>query len=262
MAQQGGRTYENLRMVAAMLGSSFLGGAAAASLLVGGAVGAQEPQGASAAREATGAPSPPQVLTVTQLNLVDGSGRLRGVLAGGDERGFASLAWYGPAGQMRSLSGVGRDGTPVVQLYDASGQPRLQASVDGETAMIVAGAGNAGQGYFGAIGGSPLVTLTDGRQNRLQLLLNASGRPRALLSDDAGRPGLDLSVGGDDMPRVALAADGLLRGLFTVARDAAVINLRDGERPRLILGVAENGRPSVNFFDEEGELAVEIPSRR
>lgn len=262
MAQQRGRTCEGLGMVAAMLGASFLGGAAAASLIVGGVVDAQEPRQAAEAREATPAPSQPQVLNVSQINLVDGSGRLRGVLAAGDERGFASLAWYDPAGQVRSLSGVGQDGTPVVQLYDSFGEPRLQASVDGETAMIVAGAGNAGQGFFGTIGGSPLVTLTDGRQNRLQLLLNASGRPRALLSDDAGRPGLDLSVGGDDMPRVALAAAGLLRGLFTVARDAAVINLRDGERPRLILGVAENGRPSVNFFDEEGELAVEIPSRR
>ncbi|MCY4029007.1 MAG: hypothetical protein OXH75_22155 [Acidobacteria bacterium] len=262
MAQQGGRTYEGLGMVAAMLGASFLGGAVAASLIVGGVVDAQEPQEAAEAQETTPAPSQPQVLNVSQINLLDGSGRLRGVLAAGDERGFASLAWYDPAGQVRSLSGVGRDGTPVVQLYDSSGQPRLQASVDGETAMIVAGAGNAGQGYFGAIGGSPLVTLTDGTRNRLQLLLSASGRPRALLSDDAGRPGLDLSVGGDDMPRLALAAGGRLRGLLTVAQNAAVINLRDGERPRLILGVAENGRPSVNFFDENGEIAVEIPSRQ
>ena len=262
MTQQRGRTYEGLGMVAAMLGASFLGGAAAASLIVGGVVDAQEPQEAAEAREATLAPSPPQVLNVSQINVVDGSGRLRGVLAAGDERGFASLAWYDPAGQVRSLSGVGRDGTPVVQLYDSSGQPRLQASVDGETAMIVAGAGNAGQGYFGAIGGSPLVTLTDGRQNRLQLLLNASGRPRALLSDDAGRPGLDLSVGGDDMPRVALAAAGQLRALLTVAQSAVVLNLRDTERSRLVLGVADNGRPSVNFLDDDGEVVVEIPSRQ
>ena len=265
MAQQRGRTYEGLGMVAAMLGASFLGGAVAASLLVGGAVRAQgtaQTQGAAQAQDEPPAPSVPQVLTATQVNLVDGSGRLRGVLAASDERGLASIAWYDEAGQVRSLSGVQRDGTPVVQLFDAAGQPRLAASVDGETAMIVAGARGAGQGYFGAIGGAPLVTLNDGTQNRLQLLLNDAGRPRAILADGAGRQSIGLTVGSDDMPQMGLAAAGRLRALLTVARNAAVINLLDTERPRLVLGVAENGRPSVNFLDAEGDLAVEIPSRQ
>ena len=255
---QGARTCGGLGMVAAMLGASFLGGAAAASLLVGGAVQAQ---GAQAQGEPP-AQSAPGVLTATQVNLVDDSGRLRGVLAGSDERGLASIAWYDAAGQVRSLSGIERDGTPVVQLFDAAGQPRLAASVDGETAMIVAGARGAGQGYFGAVGGAPLLTLGDGTRNRLQLLLSQEGRPRAVLSDGAGRQSIGLSVGSDDMPQVGLAAAGRLRALFTVARNAAVINLLDADRPRLVLGVAENGRPSVNFLDAEGGVAVEIPSRQ
>ena len=185
------------------------------------------------------------------------------MLAAGDERGFASLSWYDPAGQVRSLSGVRQDGTPVLELYDGAGQPRLSASVDGETAMIVAGARDAAQGYFGTIGGSPLVTLTDGTRNRLQLFLNASGRPRALLADAAGRESIGLGVGGSDMPELRVSAEGRLRGLLTVAQDAALISLRDAERrQRLVLGVAENGRPSVNFFDEDGELVAEVPSRR
>ena len=158
--------------------------------------------------------------------------------------------------------GVRLAGTPVLELYDGAGQPRLSASVDGETAMIVAGARGEGQGYFGVIGGAPQVTLRDGARNRLQLLLSASGRPRAFLADGSGRPGLDLSVGGDDMPRVGLAAAGQLRALLTVAQNAVVLNLRDTERSRLVLGVADNGRPSVNFLDDDGEVVVEIPSRR
>ena len=134
--------YGSFGMIAAMLGTSFLGGAAAATLVVGGAVqahGTQQAQGAAPA------PPAPQVLTATQINLVDGAGRLRGVLGASDERGLASIAWYDDDGQVRSLSGIGQDGTPVVQLYDPSGQPRLVASVDGETAMIVAGARGAGR---------------------------------------------------------------------------------------------------------------------
>ena len=259
MLQQRAQTYERLWMVAAMLGASFLGGAAAATLLVGSAVQAQ---GAPQGQDATEAPTTPQVVTATQINLVDGAGRLRGVLAGSDERGLASIAWYDESGQVRSLSGIEQDGTPVVQLYDPAGQPRLAASVDGETAMIVAGARGAGQGFFGAIGGAPLVTLNDGAQNRLQLLLSDDGRPRALLADGAGRQSIGLTVGSDDMPQVGLAAAGRLRALLTVAQNAAVINLLDAERPRLVLGVAENGRPSVNFLDTDGELVAEVPSRR
>lgn len=265
MTQQRGRTYEGLGMVAAMLGASFLGGAAAASLLVGGAVraqGAAQAQEPAQAQAPEPAPSVPQVLTATQINLVDGSGRLRGVLAASDERGLSSIAWYDAAGQVRSLSGIEQDGTPVVQLFDPAGQPRLAASVDGETAMIVAGARGAAQGFFGAIGGAPLVTLGDGERNRLQLLLGRDGQPRAVLSDGAGRPGLQLSVGSDNMPQVGLAASGRLRALLTVAQNAVVLNLRDADRSRLVLGVAENGRPSLNFLDAAGEVAVEIPSRQ
>lgn len=265
MAQRRARTNVSLGMVAAMLGSSFLGGAAAATLLVGRAVqaqGAQQAQDAQPAQAEPPAPPAPRVLTATQVNLVDGEGRLRGVLAGSDERGLASIAWYDASGQVRSLSGIERDGTPVMQLYDAGGQPRLVASVDGETAMIVAGARGSGQGYFGAIGGAPLVTLNDGRQNRLQLLLNDAGRPRAILADTAGRQSLGLTVGTDDMPQLGLAAGGRLRALLTVAQDAVVLNLRDTERSRLVLGVANNGRPSVNFLNADGEVAVELPSRQ
>ena len=263
--------YGSLGMIAAMLGSSFLGGAAAATLLVGGTVqaqggappqGGQRTDGTPQAQGGQPAPAGPQVLTATQINLVDGAGRLRGVLAANDERGLASIAWYDDDGRVRSLSGIEQDGTPVVQLYDPAGQPRLAASVDGETAMIVAGARGAGQGYFGAIGGAPLVTLSDGTRNRLQLLLNDAGRPRAILADAAGRQSIGLTVGSDDMPQMGLAAAGRLRTLLTVAQNAAVINLLDAERPRLVLGVAENGRPSVNFLDAEGDVAVEIPSRQ
>jgi hypothetical protein len=64
------------------------------------------------------------------------------------------------------------------------------------------------------------------------------------------------------MPQLGLAAGGRLRALLTVAQDAVVLNLRDTERSRLVLGVANNGRPSVNFLNADGEIAVELPSRQ
>ena len=248
MSQQRGQTYEHERlwMVAAMLGASFLGGAAATVLLGSGV----QAQGA------------PQVVTTTQVNLVDGAGRLRGVLAGSDERGLASIAWYDGAGQVRSLSGIEPDGTPVVQLFGASGRPSLVASVAGEDAMLVVGARGVGQALVGAVQGVPHVTLSDGARNRLQLRLGAGGLPRAVLTDAAGRESIALAVGSDDMPQLGLAAAGRLRALLTVAQNAAVLNLRDPERPRLVLGVAENGRPSVNFLNADGGLLMEIPTRR
>ena len=105
-----------------------------------------------------GAQGAPQVLTTSQLNLVDQSGRLRGILAGTDERGLSSLTFYDETGQMRGVFGIEPDGTPAVRLLDAAGQTRLLTTLQGEDAFVVVGADRETQGMFGSIQGNPMVT--------------------------------------------------------------------------------------------------------
>ena len=68
-----------------------------------------------------------------------------------------------------------------------------------------------------------------------------------------------MSVGSDEMPQLSISSAGQRRAVLTVAQDATVFNLSDGSRPRLVIGVAENGRPSVNFLDESGEIVFSAP---
>ena len=88
---------ERVWMMGCMIVASFVGGMAANLFL-------------TTRVDAQGAP---QVLTTSQLNLVDQSGRLRGILAGTDERGLSSLTFYDETGQMRGVFGIEPDGTPV-----------------------------------------------------------------------------------------------------------------------------------------------------
>ena len=229
-------------LAAAMIGASFLGGAAG-SLLTNSRVDAQTPD----------------VVTTTQVNLVDGAGNLRGILAGSDESGRASLALFDEAGQPRSLVGVQADGTPVLQLHGAGGETRLLASVQGEDTVLLVGQEGTGQAVLADVQGSPIVSLSDRGRSRLQLQLSVDGWPRIALSDAAGNEGASLSVSGDDRPELRLAAEGRQRALLTVAQGATVLNLSDAAGIRMVTGVAADGNPSVTFLDAAGEVTAQLP---
>lgn len=205
------------------------------------------------------AQAPAEVVTTSQLNLVDGGGRLRGILSGSDERGLASLAFYDETGQVRGVFGIEADGSPVMRLYDAGGQTGLVATTQGDDALIVVGEDGGRQGLFGLVQGAPIVSLGDGTRSRMQLHLNTAGLPRLALSDSTGEQSAALSVGSDDMPQLMLSAGGRSRAVFGVVQDATVLNLLDATQPRLVVGVAENGRPSVSFLGENGEIVRELP---
>ena len=242
MSNQRGRAHERLGMIGAMLAASFVGGAVAHLSMAGGV----QAQGGGG------------VLTATQVNLVDGAGRLRGVLAGSDPGGLASITLYDQAGQARSTFGVEPDGTPLIQLHGPGGETRLRATVQGNDALIVVGPEAEGQGLFGAVQGRPIVTLGDGARSRLQLHLTAEGLPRLALADDTGQEAASLAVGSDDMPLLALSAANRRRAVLTTVGDATVLNLGGATGTRLVAGVADDGAPSIVFLDGQGNFLASL----
>ena len=242
MSNQHGRARERLWTLAAMLAASVVGGAAT-HLSLSGAVQAQGTAG---------------VVTATQVNLVDGAGRLRGVLAGSDPGGLTSITLYDQAGQVRSTFGVEPDGTPLIQLNGPNGETRLRATVQGRDAIVVTGAEAEGQGLFGAVQGRPLLTLGDGARGRLQLHLTAEGLPRLALADGAGQEAASLAVGSDDMPQLALSAGNRRRAVLTTVGNATVLNLGGSAGTRLVAGVAEDGAPSIIFLDGQGAFMASL----
>ncbi|MDP6581671.1 MAG: hypothetical protein QF681_13540 [Vicinamibacterales bacterium] len=202
---------------------------------------------------------PADVVTASQVNIMDSGGRLRAVLAGEDERGLASLVFYGPDGTVRGIVGAESDGTPVLQLNNPSGVSRLSASVREEESVVTVGNEAARSVLIGSLGGTPLVGLSDGGRTRLQLTLGAQGEPRMSLFNSAGQRGAGLVVGADDAPFLSLFdVGGVQRLTMGTVQGSTVVNLGDGARPRLVLGVADNGRPSVGFYDAEGNLQLDV----
>ena len=242
MSNQRGRAHERLWTIGAMLAASFVGGAATHLSMAGGV----QAQGAAG------------VVTATQVNLVDGAGRLRGVLAGSDPGGLASITLYDQAGRARSTFGVEPDGTPLLQLHDATGTTRLLATVQGSDALVVAGEAGEGQGLFGAVQGRPIITLGDGARSRLQLHLTADGLPRVVLADGTGQEAASLTVGSDDMPQLALSAAGRRRAALTAVGNATVLNLGGATGTRLVAGVADDGAPSIIFLDGQGSFMASL----
>ena len=228
-------------LVGAMLAASLIGGAVS-NVLLTARLGAQ---GAG-------------VVTASQVNIVDGSGRLRAVLSGDDERGLASLAFYGPDGVFRGLVGVDADGHPVLRFNDPDGATRLLATVR-EEAVVAAGDERARHVLMGSQAGTPFVGLADGRRVPLQLTLGDQGQPRVNLFNRRGRPGIGMVVGADDAPFLSVFdPTGSQRLALGTVQGSTVVNLTDGARPRLVLGVAENGRATVDFYNEAGGIERQV----
>ena len=243
MSEKHARVRERLWILTAMLGAAVAGGVVASIVTAGVAVRAQ---GAG------------EVLTASQVNLVDGTGRLRGTLAGSDESGRASLSFLDGTGRVRATFGVQADGTPLMQLHGSGGETRLLATLQGDDAVLVVGPEGAPQGLFGAIRGAAMLTLGDGQRSRMQLLLTREGLPRAVLADATGQEAVALSVASNDMPRVALSVAGRPRAAVSATPDATALNLGDATATRLVAGVAEDGAPSVLFLDAAGEFMASL----
>ncbi|MCH7749099.1 MAG: DUF4915 domain-containing protein [Acidobacteria bacterium] len=104
-----------------------------------------------------------------------------------------------------------------------------------------------------------IVGLSDRGRTRVQMDLGGQGEARLSLLTSAGQRGVGLVVGADDAPFVSLFdAAGAQRLAMGIVQGSTVVNLGDGTRPRLVLGVADNGRASVAFYDAEGALVRDV----
>ena len=229
-------------LVGAMLAASVVGGAVSNALL-------------TARLDAQGA----GVVTASQVNIVDGEGRLRAILSGDDERGLASLAFYAPDGAFRGLVGMDADGHPVLRFTDPDGATRILATVRREDGMVTVGDETARHVLIGSQAGTPFVGLSDGRRIPMQLTLGNQGQPRATLFNSRGQPGIGMAVGAGDAPFLTVFDPGGSQRLaLGTVQGSTVVNLTDGARPRLVLGVAENGRATVDFYDEAGGIERQV----
>ena len=237
--------FQGTPLVAAMLFLSFLGGVCGGALVTWSAVTVRA-QGA-------------QVVTATQVNVVNPDGRLRAVLAGQDERRMASLSFYDAAGQVRGIIGIDEAEMPLVRLLDQAGQSRLSALVQDGDGLVIAGDQAAQSGMFGTAGGSPLLSFFEAGRNRVRLQLAQDGLPSLRLFDGEGRQSIGMTVGPSASPLMTLHDQGQLRAAFGVQEQAALLNLADTQRVRLVIGVAQDGHPSVGFLSETGQLVQELP---
>lgn len=244
---------EKTKTAGMLLAAAFCGGALA-SLLLGRPVDAQ----------------PPQALTTSQVNLVDSGGSLRGILSAADERGQPSLAFHDADGRVRGRFGVERSGAPAIDLWNAAGERRLSVRVAGDDALLVVGGDEPAQGdrddgsgarrvVFGSAAGTPVLGFADGRRSRMQLRLGEGGAPSLVLFGRDGSRRAAVTVGSDDTPLMTLYDAGRPRVTLGVVQQAAVLDMSGAAESRLVVGVAGNGRPSVTFVDEAGQVVGELP---
>ena len=236
--------HERVSLIGMLLMSSFLGGLVASAALAGRV---------QARAQAT-------VVTMEQLNLVDGAGRLRGVLSTEDERGLVSLSLFDEAGAVRALLGVAPDGTPQLRLFDEAGANSVAMTVE-RSGPVIAISGESDQtALLGTPSGSPVLSFLQQGQSRVELGVSSAGTARLGMFSPIGQSRVSMVVGGDGAPVLTLYDDGgRARVRVGVLEGASVINMADETQPRIVVGVAPNGVPSLNFFDEGGQIFHRVP---
>ena len=78
--------------------------------------------------------------------------------------------------------------------------------------------------------------------------------------DNEGQRSVTMETDTLGSPFITLYEEGRSRTTMGVTQRAAVINMSDAQRPRLVLGVAEDGAASVSFLDENGEVEAQLPA--
>jgi len=237
-------SHERMSLAAAMMLAAFLGGALA-SVLFSDVVGAQPIS---------------DVVTTQQVNLVNRSGQLRGILSGEDESGRVSMALLDESGRQRAVLAAGPDGTPVLQMYDESQSLRLHLTLQDNAPVIVVNDDDGQRAILGTLDGFPALTFAEGEQPRAELAIGNSGLPRLQMLGPTGRPQLTVAVGNEGEPLVTWRdREGRSRAAFGLVQDAAVINLSDRSAARIVMGVNTDGTASLSFLDEAGTVEHQVP---
>lgn len=226
---------------------------AVAASAAGGLLGAVLPVRAAAQ-------APPGIVTTAQVNLVDRAGRLRGVLSAEDERGMASLALFGPDGGPRAVLAAAPDGAPTFEMYDGARTLRVHATIQGTAPIVAVTADGGRQAILGGLSGVPALTLADGAQTRTEVGLTAGGLPGVHLIGPAGQRQVSLTVDREGQALVTMRdAGGRSRASLGVVQGATVVNLSDQMRTRVVMGVAPDGRATLSFLDEAGQVVRTLP---
>lgn len=228
--------------IAGMVAAAFTGAMLATALSSGGA-----------------AQTTSEVVTATQVNLLDGRGQLRGILSGEDERGMASLAFLDPTGATRALLGVGEDGTPRLELYDGQSVVRAVVTVEGDIPAVVVSEREQ-RAVLSTLNGSPRLTFQNGPRVSADLGLDPGGEPRLGLFGPTGQAQVALNIDGNGAPLLALRdQEGRSRASLAFVQEATVLNLSDGSAARVVVGVAGDGNATVSVLDADGNLTARLP---
>lgn len=235
--------YQKMCVTGGMLMASLVGGALG-SVLLDARIGAQGDD----------------IVTTTQVNIVDASGQLRATLTGRDERGMAALSFYDADGQARGIVGLDGTGSPVLRMLTAAGESRLLAVVQDDDALLIVGDEANRTALVGSVGGGPVVSLGEGRVARARLQLDQSGAPFLALFDTNGQRAASMVVDPSDSSFLTLYERGRARVTLGATQGNSLLNLSDQDRPRLIAGVAADGNPSVTFLDADGGPVALLPT--
>ena len=173
---------------------------------------------------------------------------------------MASISFYDVAGQVRGFMGTDENGTPIIRLMNARGQSRLQAFLENDDAFVVAGGETGQSALFGTVGDTPMLNLSDGQRVRAGLQLSSEGSPALGLFDREGQRAVTMETDTLGAPFITLYEEGRSRTTMGVTQRTAVLNMSDAQRPRLVLGVAEDGAASLSFLDENGEIEEQLPT--
>ena len=237
-------THTRVGSIGVMALASFVGGAVADVMLAG--------------RVQARAQIP--IVTAQQLNLVDGAGRLRAILSAEDERGLASLSLFDASGAVRALLAVAPNGRPQLRLYDEAGSDPFAVTVESGGPVLELRGGSDRAALLGAPNGVPVLSFLQEGQSLIELGINSRGSPGFGMFSQTGQPRASMIVGDDGSPLVALYDDqGRGRVRIGVVQGASVINMADETQPRIVLGVASTGEPSLNFYDEGGQSVHRVP---
>ena len=137
----------------------------------------------------------------------------------------------------------------------------MHAAVQGSAPVVAITADADRRAILSGLSGDPALTFTDGAQTRAEVGLTAGGLPGLHLIGPAGQRQLSMTVDRDGQQALVTVRDagGRSRASVGVVQGATVINLSDEARTRVVMGVAPDGRASLSFLDEAGQIVRTLP---
>ncbi len=182
----------------------------------------------------------PHTMAAQKFILTDMHGKTRGVFDVTD-KGVAEVAVYDGGGTLRAGLGVGVEGAPALGIYGKDGKPRAEVGLAGGVAQVLLfdadGSKHVALGVTRE-GSSGLALLDKGGQDRASLVLDDAGTPGLRLYDKTGTSRIGIDVTPDNLPGIALLANGKTRAALSLNAD---------------------GSGAITIYDEAGNAKSSLP---